>query len=115
MHEVSLARSIFRSLEEQFTIKELANISSISLKIGVLSNVEPILLRNAYQAVAATDYATFKDVELKIEIVPPIVKCPKCERTSEVINYHFKCGHCDHPTNNIVQGTELMIAGVEMR
>lgn len=114
MHEISLVRNIFRTLEEEFPESDRAKITSIRLKVGLLSNVEPVLLQNAYGAVIATDQPTFKDVPLEVEMVPIAVQCPVCNAVSEVQNYHFKCNNCDRPTNNVIRGTELMISGVEM-
>ena len=114
MHEISLVRNVFRSLEDQFSSEELGNIKTIHLKVGLLSNVEPQLLQNAYDAVTATDQPAFKEVPLEVELVPIEVSCPSCGRNSMVKNYHFICGHCQTPTNNIVRGTELLISGVDM-
>lgn len=114
MHEVSLVRNIFRTLEERFSAEELARITQIRLQVGLLSNVEPVLLQNAYEAVTATDQPAFRDVTLAVELVPVEVSCPNCEAISKVENYHFKCAACGTPTNQIVRGTELLISGVEM-
>lgn len=42
MHEISLVRSIFSTLEAEFKPDELANLTSIHLKVGVLSNVSSV-------------------------------------------------------------------------
>ena len=55
MHEISLVRTIFRTLEEQFQPDELERVETIELKIGPLANVESILLQNAFDAVVAED------------------------------------------------------------
>ena len=113
MHEISLVRQIFRSLEEQFTEKEIATIEKIKLKVGLLSNVEPILLQNAYEAVTATDKPAFKEASLEIEILPILIDCPSCGQRSQVENYRFVCP-CGQPSSQVVQGTELLISGVVM-
>ncbi|MEM7575427.1 MAG: hydrogenase maturation nickel metallochaperone HypA [Bacteroidota bacterium] len=114
MHEISLVRNVFRSLEDQFSAEELEKIKAIHLKIGLLANVEPVLLRNAYEAVTATDQPGFKAVSLEIEMVPAEISCPSCGKTSIIENYHFKCSHCNQPSNNLIRGTELLISGVDM-
>lgn len=114
MHEISLIRQVFRTLEEQFSEEELTRLKTIQLRIGLLANVEPTLLRNAYEAVLATDQQQHKEVNLKVELVPIEIECPQCNKRSEVKEYRFVCLHCGHLTNNVVQGTELLISGVEL-
>ncbi len=108
MHEVSLVRSIFHTLEEEFGAEALEALERIELRVGLLANVEPVLLQNAFRAWTETE-GRFGQVELHIELVPIEVECPACGRRSGVDNYRFVCGHCGQPTNRIVQGTELLI------
>jgi hydrogenase nickel incorporation protein HypA/HybF len=115
VHEISLVRNIFRTLEERFPPAELARITSIRLQVGLLSNVEPVLLQNAYDAVTATDRPAFRDVALDVELVPVEVSCPACQAITAVEQYRFRCAACGTPTNQIVRGTELLISGVEMQ
>ncbi|RMD70361.1 MAG: hydrogenase maturation nickel metallochaperone HypA [Bacteroidetes bacterium] len=108
MHEVSLVRSIFHTLEEEFGPDALDRLQRIELRIGLLANVEPVLLQNAFKAWTQAE-DRFTAVELAIEMVPIEVECPACGRRSTVENYRFECSHCHRPTNQIVHGTELLI------
>ncbi len=108
MHEVSLVRSIFQTLEEEFGTTELSRLQSIELRIGLLANVEPVLLQNAFKAWTEAE-GRFLHVQLHIEIVPIEVHCPACGKNSQVENYRFTCQHCGQPTNQVVHGTELLI------
>lgn len=115
MHEISLVRNVFRTLEAQLPADELARLDKIKLRIGLLSNVEPILMQNAFEAVTETEQQQFKAVQLDIELVPIHILCPSCGKESAVENYRFRCGYCDTPSNEVVSGTELLISGVELR
>ncbi len=110
MHEISLVRSIFKTLESEFNQEQLGQLTGIDLKVGLLSNVEPILMQNAFKAVTE-DQGRFEEVELKINLVPIMVKCNLCGEVSEVKNYTFKCSN-GHPTKQIIQGEELLIERV---
>ncbi|MDW3197089.1 MAG: hydrogenase maturation nickel metallochaperone HypA [Cytophagales bacterium] len=110
MHEISLVRNIFRTLEAEFREDELDKLNQIDLTVGVLSNVEPILMQNAFEAVTE-DQQRFLQTKLHVSVVPIIVKCELCGDESEVINYSFKCRN-GHPTKNVIQGDELTIARV---
>lgn len=113
MHEVSLVRNIFRTLDEEFSREELSRLSGIDLKVGMLSNVEPVLMQNAFEAVTS-DEKRFQKVELKIKLLPIVIECEKCGLKAEVQNYLFKCPN-GHPSNNIIQGQELLIESVHFK
>jgi hydrogenase nickel incorporation protein HypA/HybF len=113
MHEISLVRNIFRTLEDQFPAEELARLKMIRLRVGMLSNVEPILMQNALEAVTATEQTAHQSVKLEIETVPIRIYCEDCQCDTLIQNYRFRCGSCDQPNKNVVSGTELLISGVE--
>ena len=108
MHEVSLIRNIFGTLEADFSPEELATICRIELKVGQLSNVEPILMQNAFAAVTEAE-DRFRDVKLRIIKVPVTVHCEQCHTSSTVEQYNFACAQCGQSTNNVVTGLELLI------
>lgn len=112
MHEISLVKNIFGSLDTVYTEKEREKIKKIYMKVGLLSNVEPILMQNAFEAVVATERKEYRDCELQIEVLPILVHCDECNKESEVVNYKFVCS-CNKPTNKVTQGNELLISGVE--
>ena len=114
MHEISLVRTIFRTLEENFSPEELGKVAAIELKIGPLANVEPVFLQNAFDAVVQEDEPRFQQVLLRLNMVPILVRCPDCGQITEVRQYRFVCA-CGKPCSNVVQGNELMIERVEMR
>ena len=108
MHEISLVRNIFSTLEAEFPKTELDTLSAIDLKVGQLSNVEPLLMQNAFQAVTTAE-EKYQDVKLNVELVPIEVFCTSCDVTSTITNYKFVCASCGQPNNNVVKGTELLI------
>ncbi|MEM9326868.1 MAG: hydrogenase maturation nickel metallochaperone HypA [Bacteroidota bacterium] len=112
MHEVSLVRNVFRTLEEEFGTEELTRLQTIRMKVGELSNVEPTLMQNAFEAVKA-DNPKYDTVGLEIDWIPTTVSCPICTATSRVQNYHFVCENCGAPTSDVITGNELLIHQVE--
>lgn len=71
-------------------------------------------MQNAFEAVVATDAPEFKDAIMDIQILPVIIECLHCQTKSEIKNYTFVCSFCQKPSNNIIQGNELLISGVEV-
>ena len=111
MHEVSLVRSIINTLEEQFSEQELKRLKQIDLQIGVFSNVEPQLMRNAFEAVQKAS-GKYQQVSLHIESVPIKIFCEDCGVDTLVENYVFVCARCQKPSDKLTQGTELLIKRV---
>jgi len=110
MHEISLVRNIFRTLEEEFP-NDLDRVRAINLRVGLLSNVQPILMQNAFQAVIE-DEPKYKKTTLIVEVLPILIHCDDCDITSEVHQYRFICP-CGKPSRNVIQGEELLISSVE--
>ena len=108
MHELSLVQSIFSTLESELSKEELAKLEAVELNIGLLSNVEPLLLNNAFKAYQETRNA-YLGVELKTNMIPITISCPSCEKKSEIKNYVFVRASCGTPSNQIVTGEELLI------
>ena len=110
MHEISLVRNIFQTLEEEFP-KEIEKVRRIYLTVGLLSNVQPILMQSAFEAVRE-DLPFYSKTSLYVKVLPILIHCDACGLTSEVQNYKFICS-CGQPSKNIIQGEELLISKVE--
>lgn len=108
MHEVSLVRTISSTLDAEFSAEEVARLTHIHLRVGLLSNVQPILMQNAFRAVQEGE-GRFEGVKLEIEVLEVKVRCEVCTQESVISNYKFACSNCGKPTSNIIQGNELLI------
>ena len=111
MHEISLVRNIFKTLEDEFP-GEIEKVRTIYLRVGLLSNVQPILMQNAFEAVLL-DETKYNKATLNVEVLDVLVHCDDCDKDSEVQQYKFACSCCGKPSKNIIQGEELMISKVE--
>lgn len=112
MHEISLVRNIFNTLENEFPGRG-QHLRGIYLKVGELSNIQPVLMQNAFAAVIQ-DEPQYKDATLHVEVLPIKIYCNDCAVESEVQKYKFICSVCNKPNNNLIQGDELLIAKVEL-
>lgn len=110
MHEISLVRNIFKTLEDEFP-GEIENVRGIHLTVGLLSNVQPILMQNAFEAVLESE-PKYNKTTLHVVVLPVLIHCDECNKTIEVKDYKFICT-CGRPSRNIVQGAELLISKVE--
>lgn len=100
-------------MEAEFEQEALDRLHQIDLKVGLLSNVEPVLMQNAFKAFTE-DQTRYASTELKVTVMPILVECELCGDISEVKNYAFRCGN-GHTTKNIIQGDELTIERVHFR
>ena len=112
MHEVSIVNSIVRTLEMEFEEAKLERMKTIHLKVGILSNIEPRLLYNAYQAYNHPG-SKYHQVALNIESVPISISCDFCGHVTKVQQYKFSCEKCGRPSKNILTGEEMLIHKVE--
>lgn len=112
MHETSIVNSIMKTLEMEFEQEKLNKMKAIHLKVGILSNIEPRLLHNAYSAYHLT-HPEYSNVGLHIESVDIKIKCEVCNHVTEVKNYRFICENCERPSKNLIQGEEMLIHKVE--
>lgn len=112
MHETSIVNSIIRTLEMEFEEEKLLKMKAIHLKVGVLSNIEPRLLHNAY---GAHNYcgSKYHNVDLFIESTAIKIQCEVCNHITNVKSYRFLCENCERPSKNIIQGEEMLIHKVE--
>ena len=110
MHEISLVRNIFKTLEDQFP-GEIDRVRAIHLTVGVLSNVQPILMQNAFYAILE-DQPIYNKASLHVDVLPILIHCDECNKDVEVHHYKFICS-CGKPSRNIIQGEELLTSKVE--
>jgi len=110
MHEISIVKNIFKTIEDEFP-GQLDRVRTIHLTVGLLSNVQPILMQNAFEAVLA-DEPQYEKTSLQVTVLPILIYCDECKATTEVKQYKFVCT-CGKPVSNIIQGEELLISKVE--
>ena len=112
MHETSIVNSIIRTLEQEFEAEKLNKMKSIHLKVGILSNIEPRLLYNAYDASHMMN-PKYQNMKLEIEMTELKIQCEVCDHITDVQKYRFICDNCQKPSKNVIQGEEMLIHKVE--
>ncbi len=112
MHELSIVNSIMNTLEQEFDEAKLDKLQAIYLKVGILANIEPRLLHNAFTAKHHCG-TRFHHVQLHIEPTDIKIQCASCNHITTVKNYRFACEKCGRPSKNLIQGEEMLIHKVE--
>ncbi|NQD71740.1 hydrogenase maturation nickel metallochaperone HypA [Sphingobacterium shayense] len=109
MHELSIVKDIFQTLEQAYP-ETYKDIIKIEIQAGLLSNIQPVLIQNAFEAYIE-EFQEYKKLELEVTILPIIAHCAVCNNTFEVKYHRFVC-ECGVSSDNIIQGEELKISKV---
>lgn len=112
MHEYSIVQSLIDSCEENAKANEATCVTKVVVKIGVMSGVEPELLRTAFD--------TFKDgtvcdsAEFIMNIQPIVVKCKACLQESTLKKLEYSCPKCESVELNILDGEDMYLMQLEL-
>jgi hydrogenase nickel incorporation protein HypA/HybF len=112
MHEMSIIQQVVNTLDSELSVEEKQQVSNIILHLGELSNVQPILLENAFKAYQEASSA-YVHTRLTVEQIPVVIHCDHCGEDSRVKQYIFKCNNCGKPSTNLKSGEELLIHKIE--
>jgi len=112
MHEYSIVQNLLDLCEQNASTHNCTKITKVVIKIGRLSNVEPALLKTAFD--------TFKDEtiasnsELVIIDQKVVVECKNCGLTNELPEHDYCCPNCKSYETTVIDGEELLLMSLEM-
>lgn len=112
MHEMALAESVLRILEEQAPVKGYRAVRAVHLEVGALSCVEPEALRFQFEAVTRGSLA--EGARLAIIPVPGEAWCLPCDRPVQVGSLLDPCPVCGGYEVQVTGGEELQIKELEV-
>lgn len=112
MHETGIVQDMFDTLRDEYP-ERYQEIVKIQLEAGLLSNIQPILIQNAFEAYIMEDIR-FKDTELEVKVLPILAFCEVCQQSFEVVFHRFVCD-CGTPSTQVIQGEELRITQVTFK
>ena len=112
MHELAIADSIFRTVLAEIDKNGYARVSSIGLRIGLLTDVVSEALTFGFEAIARG--TPLEHTRLEIERIPITGRCRTCGAENQIERYLFVCPHCGSRDIDMIQGGELDIAYIEI-
>lgn len=112
MHEYSIVESLLDLCEKEAKNAGATEVKRIVVKIGVLSGVEPDLLKDAYSVFSETSFA--KGAELEIMLQNVIIECRACGAKSELKELDYKCPECGKEDFAIIAGEELLLMSIDL-
>ena len=112
MHELSLCDDLLGQVVAIAAQNNALSVESITVQIGALSGVEPLLLESAFALIKAGTVA--EHAELILQTSPVIVLCQLCGTQSEVAANRLLCNACQSHETTLVSGDELILASVAL-
>ena len=112
MHEYSIVQSLLDQCEENAKANDANKVTKVTVKIGVMSGVEPDLLQTAFD--------TFKEgtmceaCEYIQNIQPIVISCHKCNKKSTLDKNEYCCPHCQSIELDVIDGEDLMLMQLEL-
>lgn len=112
MHELSIAQEIINIVNNHLPDPEPANVKSVKVKVGKLSNILPDSLSFCFEAL--TNESHLKGSKLEIVEIPVKIHCAGCNKESEIENPVFACPKCSSNKLKIISGMELQVDEIEL-
>jgi hydrogenase nickel incorporation protein HypA/HybF len=112
VHELSLCDDLLGQVVAIAKQHNAQSVESITVQIGALSGVEPLLLDSAFSMIKVGTVAEHAQLILQTE--PVIVLCRECGARSEVAANRLLCNTCQSHETTLVSGDELILASVAL-
>jgi hydrogenase nickel incorporation protein HypA/HybF len=112
VHELSLCDNLLSQVVTIAKQNNARSVESITVQIGALSGVEPILLDSAFSMIKVGTVA--EQAQLILQTLPVIVLCQKCGTQSEVSANRLLCNACRSHETTLLSGDELLLASVAL-
>ncbi|GGD42830.1 putative hydrogenase nickel incorporation protein HypA [Malaciobacter pacificus] len=113
MHEYSIVQSLLESCEEHAKANDASKVTKVVVKIGVLSGVEPDLLKTAFDTFKEQTVCDGADFVMNIQKVQ--ILCHDCSKTSTLDKNEFSCPSCNSVNVKVEDGEDMYLMSLEMQ
>jgi hydrogenase nickel incorporation protein HypA/HybF len=112
MHEFSIVQSLMGLIEKYVEEYNAKGVSRIVVSVGVLSGVEPHLLKIAFDTFKENTVAD--SAELVLEIEKLTLRCLDCGMVSQKEELNVICPCCGSFNTIIEGGQDLLLKSLEL-
>jgi len=112
MHEYSIVQSLLDSCDENAAKNNATKVTKVVIKIGVMSGVEPELLRTAFDTFK--EKTICEEAEFIINIQPVIIKCNKCLNEAVIEGIEYYCPKCKSIDLSVLDGEDMYLMQLEL-
>lgn len=107
MHEYSLVRSLLKQVQQIASDHDADCVREISVSIGPLSGVEPMLVTSAFEQLRSS--FAMQTASLRVSESKLLARCSGCEASFEVLGFVFECPECGSRRVQITEGEEFRL------
>lgn len=107
MHEASLVDNLLRQVDELAASHGTTQVREVRLEIGLLSGVEPLLLRAAFDRLKAHSCAAQAD--LLIDDIGLKCRCKQCCGEYSTHELQFLCPTCGSVDVTVIGGDGVLL------
>jgi len=112
MHEFSVVQSLLGLIENYARENSASSVTKVVVRIGVLSGIEPHLLRLAFDTFKEGTIA--RGAELVMNIEKLRLRCLDCGSESEKEELNAVCPLCGSLNTEIIGGQDMLLESLEM-
>ena len=112
MHEYSIVQSLLDSCDKNAKENNATKVIKVVVKIGVMSGVEPELLKTAFDTFK--EKTICEEAEFIINMQSVVVKCNECQKESTLKELKYTCQICDSLDLEIIDGEDMYLMQLEL-
>jgi len=112
MHEYSVVQSLLDLCEENAKQNNCLVVSKVIVKIGVMSGVEPELLKTAFDTFK--EKTICENAEFVMNIQEVVVSCGDCKNEAQLLERNYSCPKCGSQNLQIIDGEDAYLMSLEM-
>lgn len=112
MHEYSIVTALIEDCERHAQTNNADKITRVEIKLGILSGVEPELLKTAFETFKLEGMC--RDAELVMKIQPLLLSCLACGESTEHHERSVICSHCQSGQTKVLDGEDMLLMQLEL-
>ncbi len=112
MHEYSIVQSLLDSCEEHAKENSATKVTKVVVKIGVMSGVEPELLKTAFDTFKESTIC--ENCEFIINIQKVKISCNNCKKENILEKNEYLCPNCQSSDITVIDGEEMLLMQLEL-
>jgi len=112
MHEYSIVDSLLELADKHAKENNANKVTKLEIKIGVLSGVEPELLKTAFDTFK--EGTICEEAEFIMKIQPVIIRCKDCNQESTLQKDEYLCPKCNSTNLTIIDGEDMYLMSLEL-
>ena len=112
MHEYSIVQSLLDSCKENAVKNNATKVTKVVVKIGVMSGVEPELLKTAFDTFK--EKTLCEEAEFIINVQNVVIRCNKCLNEVVLNTLEYYCPKCESTDIDVIDGEEMYLMQLEL-